>query len=37
MNGPPQNGVYMVAAYAVGAVILVAYLASLWSRSRRGR
>ena len=37
MNGPPQNGAYMVAAYAVGAVILVAYFASLWLRSRKGR
>ncbi len=35
MNEPPQNGAYMVAAYAVGAVILLAYLGSLWVRSRK--
>jgi hypothetical protein len=35
MNEPPQNGSYMVAAYLVGAVILVLYLGSLWLRSRR--
>ena len=35
MNGPPENGGYMVAAYLVGAVILLGYLGSLWWRGRR--
>jgi len=32
---PPENGGYMVAAYLVGAVILLVYLGSLWLRSRK--
>jgi hypothetical protein len=31
----PDNGAYMVAAYVTTAVIVVAYLAGLWRRSRR--
>ena len=33
-EGFPQNAGYMVAAYAVAAVILVAYAVSLWRRTR---
>jgi len=36
MNGPPDNGAYMVAAYVVIAVYAVGYALSLWRRSRRG-
>jgi hypothetical protein len=32
---PPQNGGYLVAAYAVTVVILVGYALSLWRRARR--
>jgi len=35
MNGPPDNGAYMVAAYVVIAVVAVSYAVSLWWRSRR--
>lgn len=35
MTDTPQNGAYMVAAYAVAAVIYLAYTASLLRRSRR--
>ena len=35
MNGPPDTGAYMVAAYVTAAVILLLYSASLWVRSRR--
>jgi hypothetical protein len=31
---PPENGGYMLAAYAVTAVILVGYALSLWRRAR---
>jgi hypothetical protein len=34
-EGIPANGGYMVAAYIVTAVILVAYTVILYSRSRR--
>jgi len=30
----PQNAGYMVAAYTVAAVILVAYAVTLWRRTR---
>ena len=32
---PPDNAGYMVAAYTVTAVILLAYAAGLWRRARR--
>jgi hypothetical protein len=32
---PPDNGGYMVAAYAVTAVILVGYAVVLWQRARK--
>jgi hypothetical protein len=32
----PQNGGYMIAAYAVAAVILIGYTLSLYLRARRG-
>jgi cytochrome oxidase assembly protein ShyY1 len=32
---PPDNGGYMVAAYAITAVILVGYAVALWRRARR--
>lgn len=35
MNGPPDTGAYMVAAYLTTAVILLLYAGSLWRRSRR--
>lgn len=35
MNETPATGAYMVAAYTIAAVILLAYAASLWLRSRR--
>ena len=31
---PPENSGYMIAAYAVTAVILVGYVLSLWRRAR---
>jgi len=34
MNQLPQNGGYMVAAYVVAAVILVAFALSLYRRSK---
>ncbi|MFN0179062.1 MAG: hypothetical protein ACKVZ0_09695 [Gemmatimonadales bacterium] len=34
MNGTPDNGAYMVAAYVLTAVILVGYVVSLVRRSR---
>jgi hypothetical protein len=34
MNGPPQNGAFMVAAYIATAVILVAYAVVLIRRTR---
>lgn len=35
MNGPPDTGAYMVAAYLTTAVLVLGYAASLWVRSRR--
>mgnify|MGYP000737027953 CR=1 FL=1 len=35
MNGTPDNGGYMIAAYAVTAAILVYYAVSLLIRARR--
>ena len=32
---PPDNGGYMVAAYAVTAVILVGYAVGLWRRAEK--
>jgi hypothetical protein len=32
---PPDNGKYMIAAYAVATFILVAYWLRLWLRSKR--
>lgn len=32
---PPQNGEYLVAAYVITAVILIAYFCLLWRRARR--
>ncbi len=34
MSETPATGAYMVAAYVVGAVILLGYAASLWRRAR---
>jgi hypothetical protein len=35
VNDPPANAGYLIAAYITTAAILLAYAASLWSRSRR--
>ncbi|HET9040140.1 MAG TPA: hypothetical protein VFN40_08225 [Gemmatimonadales bacterium] len=35
MPETPQNAGYMIAAYVVAPVILVAYLVSLWVRVRK--
>jgi hypothetical protein len=32
---PPPNGEYLVAAYVIAAVILVAYWVALWRRASR--
>jgi hypothetical protein len=32
---PPQNGEYLLAAYLIGAVILVGYFFLLWRKARR--
>jgi hypothetical protein len=32
---PPQNGEYLVAAYAITTVILLGYWVGLWRRARR--
>ena len=32
---PPENAGYMVAAYAVTAIILVGYAMGLWQRARK--
>jgi hypothetical protein len=32
---PPQNGGYLVAAYAVASVILLGYWLRLWRKSRK--
>lgn len=36
-SAPPENGAYMVAAYVLTAVILLAYTALLWRRVRAWR
>jgi hypothetical protein len=35
MNGPPENGAYMIAAYTVAAVVLLGYAVSLIRRAGR--
>ena len=37
MNETPDTGAFMVAAYFVGAVILLGYAVSLWRRGSRPR
>jgi hypothetical protein len=32
---PPQNGEYMVAGYAVAAVVLAGYWGALWRRAKK--
>ena len=35
MSETPANGGYLVAAYVVVAAVVLSYVASLWSRSRK--
>ena len=37
MNETPDNGAFMIAAYLVTAVIILAYAVSLWRRGSRSR
>ena len=37
MNGPPDNGAYLIAAYTIAAVVLLGYAVILFRRYVNGR